>query len=90
MRPVCFALPLLLLATSWTLADPALEKVDRIVIQQLEMLHIPGISVGIVRDGKVLLAKGYGLANVELPRLRQPTLSTGFCRSPSNSPPPRS
>ena len=28
--------------------------------------HIPGVSIAIVQDGKVVLAKGYGLANVEL------------------------
>lgn len=27
--------------------------------------HIPGLSVAVVREGKVVLARGYGLANVE-------------------------
>jgi len=32
----------------------------------MQTWHIPGVSIGVVRDGKVLLAKGYGLENVEL------------------------
>jgi CubicO group peptidase (beta-lactamase class C family) len=28
--------------------------------------HIPGVGVAVVRDGKLILARGYGLANVEL------------------------
>ncbi len=28
--------------------------------------HIPGVSVAVVQGGRVVLAKGYGLANVEL------------------------
>ncbi len=28
--------------------------------------HIPGVSIAIVQDGKVVRAKGYGMANVEL------------------------
>src|SRR5271170_6042288 len=28
--------------------------------------HIPGVEVGVYNRGRVLLAKGYGLANVEL------------------------
>src|SRR4051812_7784993 len=29
-------------------------------------LHIPGLSLAVVRDGKVIKAQGYGLANLEL------------------------
>lgn len=36
-------------------------------IKNLMALHsIPGVSVGVVRDGNPVLMKGYGLANVEL------------------------
>jgi CubicO group peptidase (beta-lactamase class C family) len=44
----------------------ATEKIDAFVEAQMHKRHIPGVSVAIVRDGKTLLAKGYGLANVEL------------------------
>jgi CubicO group peptidase (beta-lactamase class C family) len=32
----------------------------------MELRHIPGVSIGVVKEGRVLLAKGYGVANVEL------------------------
>jgi len=32
----------------------------------MEANHIPGLSLAVVRDGKIILAKGYGMANLEL------------------------
>lgn len=42
------------------------EGVDAVVQQLMARRHIPGVSVAVVKDGKVVLAKGYGLASVEL------------------------
>ena len=42
------------------------EGVDAIVQQLMAKRHIPGVSVAVVKDGKVVMAKGYGLASVEL------------------------
>ena len=42
------------------------EGVDAIVQRLMAKRHIPGVSVAVVKDGKVVLAKGYGLASVEL------------------------
>lgn len=42
------------------------EKVDAHVRERMAALHIPGLSIAVVRDGKVALARGYGLANLEL------------------------
>ena len=39
--------------------------VDGVMNKQLEELHIAGAVVVIVKDGQVLLAKGYGYADVE-------------------------
>jgi CubicO group peptidase (beta-lactamase class C family) len=39
--------------------------VDDYVKAQMQKGHIPGLSVAVVREGKVVLARGYGLANVE-------------------------
>jgi CubicO group peptidase (beta-lactamase class C family) len=41
-------------------------EIDRYVHLQLQQTHTPGASVAVVRHGEVVLAKGYGLANVEL------------------------
>jgi CubicO group peptidase (beta-lactamase class C family) len=39
---------------------------DEYVKAEMTRQHIPGMSVAIVRDGKLVLAKGYGIANLEL------------------------
>ena len=41
-------------------------KVDALLRAQMDKAHIPGLSVAVVRAGKVVLAKGYGQSNVEL------------------------
>jgi CubicO group peptidase (beta-lactamase class C family) len=42
--------------------DPAkvLENADAAVERAMRALHAPGVAVGIIQDGKVILAKGYG------------------------------
>ena len=42
------------------------KKVDAYVLGELHRQKIPGLSVGVYRDGKIVKAKGYGLENVEL------------------------
>ncbi len=43
-------------------ADPA----DDYIKAQMAQRHIPGMTVSVVQDGRVLKAQGYGLASVEL------------------------
>jgi CubicO group peptidase (beta-lactamase class C family) len=47
---------LLLAATAWAQAN-----LDDVVARTLATFDVPGMSVGIVQDGKVILAKGYGV-----------------------------
>jgi CubicO group peptidase (beta-lactamase class C family) len=42
------------------------QAVDAFVATEMAHHHIPGVAVGVYSRGKILLAKGYGLANVEL------------------------
>ncbi|CAN5605366.1 serine hydrolase domain-containing protein [soil metagenome] len=42
------------------------EKVDAFVREKMSENHIPGLSLAVARDGKIILAKGYGMANLEL------------------------
>jgi CubicO group peptidase (beta-lactamase class C family) len=42
------------------------EAVDRLVRVRMQSGPVPGLSLAVVRQGKLLLAKGYGLANLEL------------------------
>ena len=42
------------------------DKVDDYVRAVMQKQHVPGAAVAVVRDGKVIKAAGYGMANVEL------------------------
>lgn len=57
-----FALLILLAASVIAQAD----KVDDYVKAEMQRQHIPGVSIAVVKDGKIIKAEGYGLANVEL------------------------
>ncbi|HEX7332022.1 MAG TPA: serine hydrolase domain-containing protein [Pyrinomonadaceae bacterium] len=41
------------------------QKIDRVVNQQMAANTIPGVSLAVLRKGKIVLLKTYGLANVE-------------------------
>ncbi len=43
----------------------ALDSVDRYLRAELERQRIPGMSVAVLRGDRVLLARGYGFANLE-------------------------
>jgi CubicO group peptidase (beta-lactamase class C family) len=43
----------------------AVRKIDRVVNQQMAANNIPGVSLAVLRKGKIVLLKSYGLANVE-------------------------
>ena len=45
--------------------EPAAAKIDAVVREAMERQKIPGVAVSVVHKGSVLLAKGYGEANVE-------------------------
>ena len=41
-------------------------RVDGFVAEKMKEQKVPGLALGVLRDGKMLEAKGFGLANVEL------------------------
>jgi CubicO group peptidase (beta-lactamase class C family) len=43
---------------------PAQEYVDQVVERARQAFDVPGIAVAIVKDGKVVLAKGYGVRKI--------------------------
>ena len=43
----------------------AATRVDRVVKDAMSTYKIPGVSLAILRNGKIILLKSYGLANVE-------------------------
>ena len=42
------------------------DSIDIFIINQMKQQGIPGLSIGIIKNGKVIKAKGYGQANIEL------------------------
>jgi len=59
---------LLLLASSAAAQQPAAPPAfDAYVAQVMQTFGVPGLSVAIVKDGKVLLAKGYGVRKMGEP-----------------------
>ncbi len=66
------------------------DEVDRAVNQVMQQYKMPGAAVAVMRDGKIMRAQGYGLANVELNVPVRPEQSFNPDRWVRNSPPPRS
>jgi CubicO group peptidase (beta-lactamase class C family) len=59
---ILFSLAVLTLAfVSFTLAQDPVESLDRYIEDGRRAWNVPGMSVAIVNDGKVVLAKGYGV-----------------------------
>jgi CubicO group peptidase (beta-lactamase class C family) len=52
-------------------ADPrkAIAAVDDDVRRAMQEEHVPGVAVGMIADGKVIMAKGYGIREVGKPAL---------------------
>lgn len=65
-RPLGAALGILLLfGISGTAQQADSGKVDDFVSAEMRRQHIPGLSLAVIKDGRVILIKGYGFANVE-------------------------
>jgi len=45
--------------------DETTNKVDDFVQAEMQKQRIPGVSLAVVKNGQIILAKGYGYANVE-------------------------
>ncbi|MDX2042081.1 MAG: serine hydrolase [Acidobacteriota bacterium] len=56
-----FAFIILAVASAIAQAD----KVDDYVKTEMQRQHIPGVSIAVVKDGKIIKVEGYGLANIE-------------------------
>jgi D-alanyl-D-alanine carboxypeptidase len=53
----------LLSAVAW--AAPQQDEIDRIALSEMKRQLSPAVGVAVVKDGQVVIAKGYGYANVE-------------------------
>lgn len=61
-RQHIFAFVLLLSASVAVQAD----KIDDYVKSAMQRQHLPGLSIVVIKDQKIVKAQGYGLANIEL------------------------
>jgi CubicO group peptidase (beta-lactamase class C family) len=63
---ICVLILLLCSVVPVNAQDGVTNKVDEYVQAEMQKQHIPGVSVAVVKNGEIILAKGYGYANVEL------------------------
>jgi CubicO group peptidase (beta-lactamase class C family) len=61
-RTALFAMALLIITAVAVRAD----NIDDFVKAEMQKQHVPGVSVAVIKDGKIIKAEGYGMANVEL------------------------
>jgi CubicO group peptidase (beta-lactamase class C family) len=66
MKPLMlFVAALMLLASPAWAQDGVSAKLDDYIKAEMQKERIPGLSLAVIKDGQIILAKGYGLANVE-------------------------
>jgi CubicO group peptidase (beta-lactamase class C family) len=59
-------LTFLALISALLLAGPVhADSLDDAVLKEMKLRHVPGVSVLVLKDGKVVKEKGYGMANLE-------------------------
>lgn len=64
--PLALALLLVLLSSITCLAqDGVSTKVDDYIRSEMQSQQIPGLALAVIKDGQLVIAKGYGFANIE-------------------------
>jgi CubicO group peptidase (beta-lactamase class C family) len=56
---------ILLLSIACLAQDGVSSRVDEYIRSEMQAQQIPGLSLAVIKDGQIVLARGYGLANVE-------------------------
>jgi CubicO group peptidase (beta-lactamase class C family) len=57
----------MLLGASGARAQPLAERLDPLLTRAVEEQHIPGLAIGIVQDGKLVYARGFGVMDIGKP-----------------------
>src|SRR5687767_15981904 len=66
MKRLSISLPLLLIFSLTCFAQNGVTtKVDEYIRAEMQAQQIPGVSLAVIRNGEIVLARGYGLANIE-------------------------
>src|SRR5688572_13907412 len=68
-RRVCCAAGFLIAVSVAAAIDSAklLDGFDADIHHVMQNLHVPGAAVGVIHDGQVILAKGYGVRDIGQP-----------------------
>jgi CubicO group peptidase (beta-lactamase class C family) len=56
---------ILLLSTTCLAQDSFATRIDEYIRTEMQSQQIPGVALAVVKDGNVVLARGYGFANIE-------------------------
>lgn len=51
--------------SSLIIANNQSEQIDRLVLGAMDSFEVPGVAVGIIKDGKIVHLKGYGQSNIK-------------------------
>ena len=62
---ICFLLMSVLCNGASATPHDIILQIDRIVSAEMSQQKIPGMAVAVLKDGEVVVAKGYGFANLE-------------------------
>ena len=64
MKKITITLLILMISTANLFAQISTSQVDELVEKTLKTFNVPGIAVAIVKDGKIVHAKGYGVKSI--------------------------
>jgi len=75
MSRFLFTVTLLIVTSAQVCADP----IGDLIHAEMQKQQVPGLTIAVVKDGKVVKAEGYGFANVEhqVPAKRETVYQTG-------------
>lgn len=65
MRKAILSIAAFVLCPILSIAQISETELDDVVQRTMKAFDVPGIAVGIVKDGKVVIAKGYGVTNIK-------------------------
>lgn len=63
--PILLTIILVLISSAGIYPQQKRDKTDEYIETQMRRQKIPGLSIAILKDGKLIKARGYGLANIE-------------------------
>src|SRR5215212_8067293 len=67
LRKILLLLPALLLLSCAAIAQPAADfsELEKVLLAELKQTNTPGAAVAVISGGRVVFAKGFGVASVE-------------------------